>query len=56
MAREGYRRNKVKALGLLKLTTLYPSAPTSPAHQRVYHLIVRLGLEESIAGKANPAG
>ena len=55
-ARKGHRRNELNAVGLLKLTILYPSAQTSPAHRRIYHSIVRLGLEESNTGKTNPAG
>lgn len=48
--------NEFNVLGLLTLTNHYPSAPTSLAHRRIYHLIVWLGLEESITGKTNPAG
>lgn len=56
MAREGFRGNEFNVLGLFTLTTLYLSAPMSPAHQSLYYLLLRLGLEEPITEKPNAAG
>lgn len=51
VVREGHRGNEFNAPGLPKPTILYPSAPTSPAHQSIYYLILRLSWEEPVAEK-----
>lgn len=51
MVREGHKGNEFNAPGLPKPTILYPSSPTSPAHQSISYLILRLGWEEPVAGK-----